>query len=454
MTLLTDPITNGTTAVPSSYWTQVSRLVNASIFYNPRNPDFGAAIGASAAANTTAFQACINAAPTGALMWITGNGTYDLNQLTISKPLTILFEGWNTVLKLANAQNTNIFNFDSSVGAITGLKMLGGTLDGNAANQTTGGGCVNAAGAVQCLFDHMHFQKGYAYNVRVGGITAGGFGHHNRFDNCLFDGGSSSAGEGIGALINASDENMFFGCDFEDCGGSGGTEKGGVRDEAGLNKFIGCVFVNGYDGIRVKDTGRVRIEGCTFDGVGRDSVIVSGYRCNIIGNTFIEGGSKAANTYSHVLINNDASGRNIVSSNTFTSPTAPGGNGQLRSFVRETGAADNNTVTNNSFHVDGTLGTALLERNSTNGIWRGNNGWRTESAGTTAFGAAVTSVATIAHNLNVTPTAKDFSLQFAADPLAAGHAWVSSITSTTFTLNVKTAPGGAGTTVGWQVQVL
>lgn len=77
-----------------------------------------------------------------------------------------------------------------------------------------------------------------------------------------------------------------------------------------------------------------------------------------------------------------------------------------------------------------------------------------ESSGTTAFGAAVTSVTGIAHGLSQAPAAKNFKFSFTADPLAAGFPWPSAITSSTFTLNLKTAPGGAGTTVAWQAQVL
>jgi hypothetical protein len=75
----------------------------------------------------------------------------------------------------------------------------------------------------------------------------------------------------------------------------------------------------------------------------------------------------------------------------------------------------------------------------------------TQARGLTAVGAAVTAVTSIAHGLGVTPTADDFWFAFAADPLAAGHCWASAITSTTFTLNTKAAPGGAGTTVAWSV---
>lgn len=75
-----------------------------------------------------------------------------------------------------------------------------------------------------------------------------------------------------------------------------------------------------------------------------------------------------------------------------------------------------------------------------------------ESSGVTAVGAAITSVASINHGLGSTPTADKFWFAFAADPLAAGHCWASSITSTTFTLNLKAAPGGAGTSVAWRVR--
>lgn len=75
----------------------------------------------------------------------------------------------------------------------------------------------------------------------------------------------------------------------------------------------------------------------------------------------------------------------------------------------------------------------------------------TRAKGTQVIGAAVTSVAGIAHGLAIQPTADDFRFSFTADPLACKQPWASSITSTTFTLNVGTAPGGAGTTVAWWI---
>jgi hypothetical protein len=75
-----------------------------------------------------------------------------------------------------------------------------------------------------------------------------------------------------------------------------------------------------------------------------------------------------------------------------------------------------------------------------------------EAQGVVAVGAAVTSVTSVAHNLGVAPTADKFWFAFAADPLAAGFPWASAITTTTFTLNVKAAPGGAGTSVAWHVR--
>jgi hypothetical protein len=408
----------------------------------------------------TADQVQINTAladlgSTGGLVQLTP-GTFNISASIVNAAgasFTLLGSGWGTILLAAASLNDYVIKFDSSTGEVRGARIGHLKVDGNAGSQTAGGG-IWARGATQCLFEHLWLHRGYHAGLFLDGIQAGGFGHHNRFMHSLVDGGSSSAGEGNGLYIVSSDENFIGFVDFEDCGGTGGTEKGAVKDTAGLNTFLGGTCVNGLDGIRVKDTGRVRIQDWVFDGVGRDAVIISGYRTAVQGCTFLEGGSVTDNTYSHILINNDAAGRNAVIGNTHTSPTAPGGNGQLRSFVRETGAADNNTVEGNSYHVDGTLGTAKVERNSANGIWRHNNGYKTENAGTTAFGAAVTSVTSIAHGLDVTPAAKDFSLQFVADPLVAGHPWVSAITSTTFTLNVKAAPGGAGTTVGWQVQVL
>lgn len=81
---------------------------------------------------------------------------------------------------------------------------------------------------------------------------------------------------------------------------------------------------------------------------------------------------------------------------------------------------------------------------------RNNKGWVTESSDTGTITSGTTSVA-VAHNLNSTPAAKDIFVTFTNNPTAdPGHAWVSGITSTQFTVNVRTDPGASGLNFSWR----
>lgn len=291
---------------------------------------------------SVAFNACVVACIADKVPMRIPGGTYTFSAPVVipsSVGLKIIGSGWNTVLKSGNGLNDFVIKFDSTSGDIRGFSISDLMIDGNAGQQTSGGG-IWARGAVQSFFEKVHFYNCYDVGLKLDGIQAGGFGHHNRIEKCLFDGGSASLGEGIGLRIYASDENSIDRCDFEDLGGVG-TEVGAVIDQSGLNTYTACWFVNGKDGLRIKDTGRVRVVNCTFDGPSRHPLIISGYLCHVSGCTFLEGKSG----YSYVWLNND--GGNIVTSNTFKIP-----NTGMRSVVRESGATSNNTVTQNIFRFE------------------------------------------------------------------------------------------------------
>lgn len=355
----------------------------------------------------------------------------------------------NATNLLANAAlNDHMLEFSTSGGNIFKAVFRDFRIDHNGANQTAGS-CIYAKGAIHCAFERIHFTRPYENGIWFHEIAAGNIGHHNKTDHCLFDQGSVSAGNGRGILWQASDENWSQDDDFESMGGAG-SEPYAIKDWSGLGKILGANFVGGKDAIRVQDAASTTIADFMMDGVGGTAIHIAGSGCIVHDGTFSGGGQASAGTHSH-LVFDGTGGHNIHSNRHTTDATA----GRLRSFVRELGVSVANlNVHDNRFEVNGALGTGKVERNAqTSNRYRRNIGYATENAGTTAFGAAVTSVTAIAHGLDVTPVARDFRLDYAADPLAAGHIWVSSITSTTFTLNIKAAPGGAGTTVAWRIEV-
>ena len=374
-------------------------------------------------------------------------GAYSINgTITVPVSQNITWSGPGAVITAANGLNADMVTFATSGGTGVGraeIKRI--RFDGNSPNQTAGD-IIDAAGAIYCDFVGCYFYRPYDFALRLGPRADASFGHNNVVDRCVFDQGDDSGGNGGGVLCTSNDENVVSKSRFQFMGGAGATPHA-IRDLSGINDFSRNTFVRGKTAIWAEIADASRCHGNMFDGVDQTNLHISGSDWTVTGNAFTSGGS-TANTYSHLRL--DVGGGHSIVGNLFKSPSTAS---QLKAFIEElSSAVAGCTVQGNRFRIVGALGTAKVIRNSGVNQYRDNSGYLTESSGTTAFGAAVTSVTGIAHGLDVTPAAKDFNLQYVADPLAGGHIWVSAITSSTFTLNLKgTGPGGAGTTVGWQL---
>lgn len=377
MAKLADPAPFGLTLADTATWTKLFRGYNEHNYYNPLNPDFGA-VGDGVADDRAAIQACINAAAAaGTAMTITKpSAFYKIGSPGLTIPtgtgFRMLFEDWATEMRAASGMNTDLISFASSGGlAITGAIIANGYLNHDGANQTAGG-CLNAKGAVQCQIVNMHMTKGRDYNLRLGGIVGGGNGHHNQVLGGLYDVGSVSAGEGLGLLVQASDQNFIGGgIHFEDCGGGSGTEIGAIRLESGLQVLDGGFCVGGKDGIRVKNVGEVTISNWQFSGCGRWATVLTGFACSISDCKYLEGGQNSAGLYGHILMDSD--GRHTVHDNNFRSPAT---NNQLKVFIEETSLAGNTRVHDNGFDVAGSLsGGLVVTRAVVSGFWWANRGY-------------------------------------------------------------------------------
>lgn len=232
--------------------------------------------------DTVAIQAAIIAAQN-----VGGTVYFPIGQYLVSNTLTITTAihlegagGWGVGdasgarIFAKSAMNANLVAFAPPAGtAIVGAVIRNLVFDMRNTLQTSGS-CFEALGAVQCLFDHCHFANPVDRGLRLYQDGSGGTGHHNRVVNCLFDGGSSSSGEGTGLRLEASDENFVVACDFE----NNGTNQAGsaaIYDRSGLQSIIGCTFVNGYRGIKLEG-GSSRVIGCIFDGLRLEGVRFNG----------------------------------------------------------------------------------------------------------------------------------------------------------------------------------
>lgn len=301
--------------------------------------------------------------------------------LSISAPISIIGSGREaTVLKAKNGLNGYVLSFTggSPGTGIVGARFSDFTIDGNYANQTSGGGIL-ANGAVQCSFERLHMKGCYNWGLVLGPITGGAFGHHNRVMQCLFDNAGSSAGFGGGLNITSNDENWCVATDFEYLGGSTnptGSSPIMLYDQCGLNHIISSNFVSGSNGviaIRIQNANRTRIVGSTFDGIAGDSVWIAGNRCVVSSNYFTGIGNAGSTAVSGIHLEFNAN-NNVIIGNALETGNASA----TRSLIRidSTGGTSNNLVVGNQLVKDSGIAptVAMLEDNGASTIIRSNVG--------------------------------------------------------------------------------
>jgi hypothetical protein len=322
-----------------------------------------------------AIQAAIDAASAagGGVVYLP-KGTYRIGSSltpTNATGVQLVGAGWATTIKITEGMNDWAIKFD---GTDTRLRIADLTIDGNCTAQTAGGG-VYAVGAVQCLFENVHFVGCYDWGIYFGPQTGNIFGHNNKVTNCLFDNAMGSAGIGGGIYMTSNDENIILGCDFEYLGGSG-TGPVAILDKAGTQFITACNFVNGGHGcigVRVQDCQSTRITGCNFDGTSGDSIFLAASRCNVVGNTIFSPGVAGTSGQASGIHLEYAATNNVVNSNTIAS--APDA-GVTRSLIREEamGNAGLNSIQDNTLITVGTLSFGVLDCQGTGSVIRGNIG--------------------------------------------------------------------------------
>lgn len=343
----------------------------------PRHVRDGAAYICDGTDDQVQINAAINEAfLTGVMSVHLSAGTFHLGdsvRIPTGQGLTFSGEGWGTVLKNAPTTNRYAVVFDSSGETRATFRDL--KIDGSSLDQSSGGGCVWAPGAVQCRFENIHFAGFWDTGLYLGPMSGGIFGHHNKVTNCLFDGSMHSPGAGTAIHMTSSDENWITDCDVEFCGGATG-QAAAVYDQAGTNAIRGLNVVGGRPGIpavRLKDCHRTRIQGSNFDGVGGDGVFVTGSGHIVSGNVFSAVGVGApAGTVTGVHLEFAAT-RNIVSGNVLTTAEA---NGVSNSLIREDsdGGTGLNVITGNQLIEVGTAAFGLLTLGGNGSVARDNMG--------------------------------------------------------------------------------
>lgn len=317
------------------------------------------------------LQAAINTGPV-----LLSPGTFFLNdtiEVTNKNP-QVIGSGWSTQLRIPDGTNIWAFTFTPPGDGIRG-RFSSFEIDGNASNQTAGGG-IHARGAVQSELHYIHFYNCYDAGLWLDAFPSSAFGHHNKVVSCLFDASLPSPGLGRGLLITSSDEN-YIRSEFQFLGGSS-TSTYAARDMAGLNIFDGSVFIGGRNnlgGIELRDGQRSQVRGCVFDGVSGHNIFVASSSGHIItGNTLTSIGDQAEviGQYSGIYL--EYAVNECVVTNNFleTSQTV----GKTRSLIREDAYGDTgvNIITQNILrqYGPGTPSEGLIEANGTGSLVSNN----------------------------------------------------------------------------------
>ncbi len=314
------------------------------------------------------IQAALDSVPDGATVFLLPF-LYDIDApiiVDILKGLHFMGSGWGTILKAKNGLNDYVIKFDTTDAGIW-AKFSNFKIEGNASNQTAGGG-IYAEGSLECTFDNIWVHQAYNWGIFLYSISESplNYGHNNRIINSVFDEGDDSPGIGGGVYMEHNDENHITNCDFQFMGGAGARADGladgyAIFDKAGLNTITGNAIVNCYNGIMVRDAGNTVVANNVFDRMRYVSLMLRGRQNTVRDNIFYQMGANTGLTNEAIGIWIEYYNSQSIDGNWFISD---GSAGVTRCFIRDhsdaTGGGDSQ-FTNNYFFVDGSLGTGIFE---------------------------------------------------------------------------------------------
>lgn len=315
-----------------------------------------------------------------------------------------------THLRIANGANVDMLAYTGTDRAFF-ITIRDIFLDGNKSNNSLGSGIYLNKQADDVLIENIYvdgfaehgLKFDEAWNYRLFGNTL----EHNRLDGMYVKSGTD-----LKVIGNKFLTNSQFGVEV-------GTSSSGV----GAFSFIGnYVQGNAKHGTRLVNVQRANLEGNTWEinsngNVGVYNSLQLENNCSytkIVGNQFI--GSSIARAA--IAIIHSTSNKVIIMAN----------------------AMDSHTLSPPIFDV----GTGTIIRN--------NIGYVTENSGTGMITSGSTSVV-ITHGLSYTPAASDITITPSNKSTNDyGNIWISNITPTQFTVNVRNDPGPSNLIFSWAVR--
>ncbi|MEM1522957.1 MAG: right-handed parallel beta-helix repeat-containing protein [Thermofilaceae archaeon] len=211
-----------------------------------------------------------------------------------------------------------------------------------------------------------------------------------------------------------------------------------ISSAASYCRFTGNFVDNTHQGLIVEGSWNT-ITGNFFYFSRRELLVIKGHRNAVVGNAFYDSSREAAG-YTDILI--DGGTGNTIVGNTFKRASA-----NTVAAIKEAGAADWNVIAHNSFDTGYASGAVIAS--GANTVTRGNINFRTEASGTATIPAGST-YADVAHGLSITPKPERIRVT-PLDNLGNRSFWVSSVTSTSFRINISSSDT-VGHSFGWSYE--
>lgn len=176
----------------------------------------------------------------------------------------------------------------------------------------------------------------------------------------------------------------------------------------------------------------------------------------VVGGLISGNGTTTSNTYSGIFISNGGTWTNLMLANVQIGPAEglPGVQKYALEVQTATGPIFTNAIVIGcNLAGNGTGSINLASSSYAGSIIRDNQGFVTENGGTATVTSGATSIV-VTHGCGRTPLISDIVVTPTSTLGSAVRFWISTVTSTQFTINVDVAPGGSGASFAWMTRLL
>jgi Right handed beta helix region len=429
-----------------------------------------AAFQCDGSADDVQIQAAIDALPAGGGKVVLSEGTFTIAAtITLGENVTLCGHGPSSIIFLANSAGVDCIKASNVADLVVKDLAVDGNRDNNAGEvhgihfQNVDRGRIDSVTVSECSFDGIRLDTNNCLDCTISncichdndvmgirtiaviavrivgcqtrsngdsGIDIDGFSLNVAVvGNTCFD---HNASDGSGIFVEESSDNCAV------VGNSCRNNINGINCNQQVAGTLEDLTVVGNNCLGNWTSG-IRVRANTSGNLVRD-VVLSGNSCFNNGTAGIIVGSAAGATLDNVLVIGNRCGDREAS------PSQDYG-----IQIDAAGTVTSMTVVDNDVEDNVTAG---ILHAGTAPIIRNNRGFVTENSGTATILSGTTSIV-VTHGLSVTPTLDDISVVFGEnstnDP---GICWISNITSTQFTINVRADPGASNLDLAWQAVVL